>query len=457
MRITPIIRLLFWSFKAYTLLKGFLPNSTSSLIRYYTRRSLRIIKKAKGHSRLLLLGPITRTFTPNTAFFRRFESILFQLTFYSTSQIIEFILDIIDVFNNPIATDPSSISMSFCCRTCDHRNHALATNTTETLLDVCLITLTFQTEIVESNRPSYVALNTMLNNITDAAESTSHPTFFTMWSPCLSDPKTAVIISTAAETLHSPTSTIFEPILQYLSKPPGVQHIFLDRSVLSLAASSPEQRIASDVMIVRAPNPGVAGAIGRQFGWNPKRSALSSQAEIGAPGGSFSHPGDLIRDFWAWAELSSEDPTSPSSSSAGSGWESSGSRPGLISTNSEEKNMSLFWAEDDERRNMEDETLVMIFQWNSHLDGDRFKHPLQRSLGQNSREVSDDMWDRHVAHPVRQLQGIGAKVETYKVDLRGVESRIDFGRSSLRDRVAGRRLSTMASGLGERVTGLWNR
>jgi len=299
----------------------------------------------------------------------------------------------------------------------------------------------------------------MLNNITDAAESSSHPSIFTVWSPCLSDPQTVVILTTAGETFKNQNSPIFEPVSQHLSTRPSVQHVLLDWSVLSLAASSPEQRIAADIMILRAPNPGVAGAIGRQFGWNPKRSALSSQVGVAAPGGTFSRPGDLFRDFWAWAELNSEDPTSPSSSSAGSGYESSGARPGLISTNSEEKNMSLFWAEDDERRNMEDETLVMIFQWNSHLDADRFKHPLQKSLGQNFEEVSSDLWDRQVAHPVRQLQGIGAKAETYKLDLRAVEPRIDTGRLVPRDRgaVGSRRLSTMASGFGERVSGLWSR
>ncbi|KAF2642255.1 hypothetical protein P280DRAFT_478397 [Massarina eburnea CBS 473.64] len=343
------------------------------------------------------------------------------------------------------------------CRTCDNRNHVLTVSSTPNQLDLCLITLNFKTPIRDPNSTSYVSLNTVLNNITDAAESTSHPSIFTAWSPCLLNPKVAVILTTDSETCRESTLPIFEPVLQHLSTPPTVQHVFLDPSILSLAASSPEERIASDIIVVRAPNPGVAGAIGKRFGWDPKRSALSAQSAVGAPG-AFSRPGDLIRDFWAWAELNPGDPNSPSDS-VGSGYDSSDTRPGLISTNSEEKNMSLFWAEDDERRNMEDETLIMIFQWSSRHSADRFKHPLQKSYGQNGNEVSNDMWDRYVAHPVRQLEGIGAKTDMFKLELRGVEPRIDTGKAPLpaRERSGSRRLSTMASGFGEKMSGLWGR
>lgn len=177
--------------------------------------------------------------------------------------------------------------------------------------------------------------------------------------------------------------------------------------------------------------------------------------EIGASG-AFSRPGDLVRDFWTWAELHPDDPVSPSSS-VGSGYETADQRPGLMSTNSDEKNMSLFFAEDEERRNMEDETLVMLFQWSSRPDADRFKHPLQKSYGQNGQEVSGDLWDRHVAHPVRQLQAVGAKTEMFKLELRGVEPRLETGKAAARERSGSRRLSTMASGFGERVSGLWSR
>ena len=323
------------------------------------------------------------------------------------------------------------------------------------LLQVCLVTLSFRSVIPSTNAAAYIALNNMLNDVTNAAESTSHPTTFTSWSPCLSDPRMVAVLTTAGETCGNPNSNVFQSVLPYLSTPPSVRHIYLDYSVLSLAASTPSERIPCDVVVLRAPNPSVAGAIGKRFGWDPKRSALSAQIGAGASA-AFSRPGDLVHDFWAWAELHSSDPLSPSSS-VGSGYEGQDGRPGLISTNSEEKNMSLFLAEDEERRNMEDETLIMIFQWSSRADADRFKHPLQKSYGPNSQEISGDLWDRHVAHPVRQLQGIGAMTDVLKLELRGVEPRIEKGRASARERSGSHRLSTMASGLGERVSGLWGR
>lgn len=231
-----------------------------------------------------------------------------------------------------------------------------------------------------------------------------------------------------------------------------MRHVLLDYSIISLGAFSPEQRVPCDIVVIGAPNPGVAGAIGKRFGWDPRRSSLSSHVEIGASA-AFSRPGDLIRDFWAWAELRGGDPISPSSS-LGSDYESSGV---LRSTNSEEKNMSLFYAEDDVNAgNADDETLVMLFQWSSHADAERFKHPLQTSYGHNGQAVSGDLWDRHVAHPVRQLQGIGAKVDMFKLELRGVEERIDLGKNTAgRERSGSRRLSVMATGIGERVSGFW--
>ncbi|KAJ4294383.1 hypothetical protein N0V90_008073 [Kalmusia sp. IMI 367209] len=295
----------------------------------------------------------------------------------------------------------------------------------------------------------------MLNNITDSAESTSHPTTFTAWSPCLSHPNRVAILTTASETCRNASSAVFETVLMHLVSPPSVQHIYHDYSVISLAASSPEERIPCDIIVVQATNPGVASAIGKCFGWDPKRSALSTHVGVAASV-TFSRPGDLVHDFWAWAELHPGAPISPSSS-VGSGYESLESRPALMSMNSDEKNMSLLFAEDEEAPSMEDETLVMMFQWNSRADADRFKHPLQKSYGQNGQEVSDDMWDRHVAHPVRQLQGIGARTDTFKLALRGVEPRMEVGRAAARERSGSRRFSTMASGFGEKVSGLWGR
>ncbi|KAL1612442.1 hypothetical protein SLS60_000669 [Paraconiothyrium brasiliense] len=300
---------------------------------------------------------------------------------------------------------------------------------------------------------TYTALNILLNSITDAAETTSHPTTFTTWSPCLLNPSVIVILTTANETCSESTSVVFATVLKHLSSPPSVQHVYLDFSVVSLAASSPDERIPCDIIILQAPNPSVASAIGKHFGWDPTKSSLSSQ--LGACGpAAFSRSGDVIHDFWAWAELHPGAPTSPCSS-IGSGYESLDGRPTLRAQNSDEKNMSLFYAEDEERRNMDDETLVMMFQWSSHADADRFKHPLQKSYGQNGQEVSDDMWDRHVAHPLRQATSIGAKANMFKLELRGVGPRM--GKAAARERSGSRRFSTMASGFGEKVSGLWGR
>lgn len=126
-----------------------------------------------------------------------------------------------------------------------------------------------------------------------------------------------------------------------------------------------------------------------------------------------------------------------------------------MSTNSDETNMSSFYAKDEGQRNMEDETLVMIFQWNSHIDADRFKHPLQKSYGHNGQEVRNDLWDRHVAHPLRQATNIGAKADKLRLELRGVEPRME--KAAARERSGSRRFSTMASGFGEKVSGLWGR
>lgn len=356
--------------------------------------------------------------------------------------------------------------MASCCRTCDNRNsavHAFPAPPSE--LDVCLITLHFKADVSRANSKPYAALNLVLNNIIDSEDSSSHPTTFTSWSPCLSDPRIAVIISTARNTCSSTTSPVFDSIVECLAEPLIVQHIYMDYSILSLAASS-GQRVACDMIQLQAPNAAVAAAMGKHFGWDPKRSSLALHMS-GCPSAAFSRPGDLVKDFWAWAELRHEDPTSPctNASSFASSSESL-SRPSarLVSWNSEEKNMSLPFPEDEEdggghARDLDDETLVMIFQWNSHEAADRFKHPLQASFGQNDEPVSKDLWDRHVAHPLRQLQGLGAKVVSHKLELRAVEPRLDSVSHSPpkagRVRSGSKRLSVIASGLTEKMSGLW--
>jgi hypothetical protein len=348
--------------------------------------------------------------------------------------------------------------MPSCCRTCDHRNHAILTsNSTPSLVDLCIVALTFTDDVLPHTK-SYTALNTLLNDIIDAADSSSHPSTFTSWSPALSDPRTAVIVTTASETCSRATSPIYNDIFACLAQPPSIQHVYLEYSVLSLAVSSSDQRIPCEIVVLKAPTSGVAAAIGKHFGWEPKRSSLSSQMQNTAPV-AFSRPGDLIRDFWAWAELPHNDSISRSSSLGSS---STHLPLPLMSINSDEKNMSLYFSEEDEDDIYEtdDESLVMIFQWHDHAAADRFKHPLQKSYGPNGEDVRNDLWDENIARPVRHFQGLGAKVETYKLELRAVEPRIQTRmraspKTSGRERSGSKRLSMMALGLGEKVSGIW--
>ncbi|KAF2625437.1 hypothetical protein BU25DRAFT_112278 [Macroventuria anomochaeta] len=348
--------------------------------------------------------------------------------------------------------------MPSCCRTCDHRNHAVYnSDSIPSLVNLCLVALTFKEDILPHTK-SYTALNTLLNDIIDAAESSSHPSTFTSWSLCLSDPRTAVVVTTASETCSHVTSPIYNDIFAYLASPPSIQQLYLDYSILSLATSSPEQRIPCEIMVLRAPTSGIAAAIGKHFGWEPRRSSLSSQMQNTAPA-AFSRPGDLIRDFWAWAELPHDSSISRSSSLGSS---STHLPPPLVSTNSDEKNMSLYFAEEDEEdiNGADDEALVMIFQWHDHVAADRFKHPLQKSFGRNGDAVRNDLWDEHVARPVRHFQSHGAKLETYRLDLRAVEPRMQTimragSKAAGRERSGSKRLSMMALGLGEKVSGMW--
>jgi hypothetical protein len=135
----------------------------------------------------------------------------------------------------------------------------------------------------------------------------------------------------------------------------------------------------------------------------------------------------------------------------------------LRSWNSDEKNMSLPFPDEEDsgqEETLDDETLIMIFQWSSHTDAERFKHPLQHSYGPNGEDVRKDLWDTQVARPLRQLQGLGAKTETYKLELRAVEPRLSTTirteeSTSGRVRSGSKRLTIMASGFGDMVSGLW--
>lgn len=360
--------------------------------------------------------------------------------------------------------------MSSCCRTCDHRNHAIkAWPSAPSQLEVCIIKLTFDSSIASTATGPYFALNTLLNNLIDNEQSSSHPSAFTVWSPCLSDPRNVIILTTSSEICNVSDASIFDVVREFLVQPPFLQHAYFDFALVSLAVSSPEQRLACDITQLHARNPDVAVAIGKLFGWDPKRSSLSTKLQTHAPA-AFSRPGDLIRDFWTWAEL----PRSShrhSSVSTGS-YETLPSLPHFVNTNSEKKNMSLPWPEEDEPPPYtDDETLIMIFQWNSTADGDRFKDPRQKSYGLNGEEVSQDFWDRQVAQPVKNLEQLGAIAETYSLELRAVEPRLirssisnatataapehAKASASARARSGSKRLSTMASELGEKVSGLF--
>lgn len=309
---------------------------------------------------------------------------------------------------------------------------------------------------------SYFALNVLLNDIVDTADSISHPSRFTSWSPCLSDSRIAVIVTTESDACSDVTSSVYKEIFTFLAHRPSIQHVYLDYSVLSLAATSSDQRIPCEVMALKAPNSAIAAVIGKHFGWEPKRSSLSTHMQTTAPA-AFSRPGDLTRDFWAWAELPHDDKISQSSSPGSS---STHLPSPLVSTNSDEKNMALYFVEDDDYEaemvinEAEEEALVMIFQWHDHVAADRFKHPLQKSYGPNGEAVRSDMWDEQVARPLRHFQSQGARLETYKLELRAVKPR-ERTRMRAGSKVAGRersgskRLSMLAMGLGEKVSGIW--
>ncbi|KAH8730189.1 hypothetical protein GQ44DRAFT_768587 [Phaeosphaeriaceae sp. PMI808] len=352
--------------------------------------------------------------------------------------------------------------MSLCCRTCDHRNSAVqAFPSAPSKLDVCFIKLTFKAPVVPNTKP-YILLNTILNNIVDSVDTASHPTTFTSWSPCVADPHIVIILSTAWKTCSSPASPVFDSLHESLAEPLSVQHVYLDLSVLSLAASMFNERIPVDIIPLQAPNVNVAAAMGKHFGWDPKRSSLSQH--VSSSSATFNSPGDLIKDFWAWAELKEGSMSSSTVRSSFSSSQESLQKPSpLRNHDSNEKNMALIFPDeqDNEQNQVEDdETLLMIFQWSSRIDAERFKHPLQTSYGTNREEIRKDLWETQVAHPLRQFQSLGAKYETYKLELRAVEPRIPLPTGAQetktrRLRSGSKRLGIMASELSGKVGGLW--
>ncbi len=128
--------------------------------------------------------------------------------------------------------------------------------------------------------------------------------------------------------------------------------------------------------------------------------------------------------------------------------------------------MSLYFAEEEEQEEKEDidkgdqEALVMIFQWHDCAAAERFKHPARKSYGPNGEVVRSNLWDEQVARPLRHFQSYGAKLETYKLELRAVEPRIQTTIDSMmeitgRQRSGSKRLSMMALEFGEKVSGIW--
>lgn len=336
-----------------------------------------------------------------------------------------------------------------CCRTCEHRNHAVhAQSTTNSLLSVCIIALTFK-EACAPRTKTYAALKLLLNNIVDDAESLPHPSTFTSWSPCLSDPKTAVIVTTASDSCFDATLPIYADISRYLAEPPSIQHIYVDHSAVGLGVSDPNATKACDIFTLKAPTLNVASEIGNTFGWDPERHSLSSRIESNTPSTFLHLPGDLIRDFRAWSER----PLRPSSRSNSLG---SSSYRTLHSTNSDEQIASLDEPLDEAPSTQE--TLVMVFSWHDHASADRFKHPLLKSYGPNREDIQRGLWEETVAQPVRAMEELGAEVHAYKLELRAVEPR---GEAPSRARADSKtkRLGLLASELGGRVsgrvTGLW--
>lgn len=340
--------------------------------------------------------------------------------------------------------------MATPCQTCEHRVEAVtAWPAPPTQLDVCVVTLRLIKPITPSHTEGWLALNTLLNNIIDHEESTPHPSTFTVWSPSRSDPCTAVIVTTVRGVCDHWSSPIFEGILRQCREAPKVRHMYIDMAVTSLAAASPEDRIPCDIIQLRTSAPDVAATMGKMFGWEPQHYSMSRKLQKNTSA-AFSHPGDLIRDFWAWAEVPSTIPESPTSS-ASSAVHSLASRS------------SLTLADQQLKRAHDEETLVMVFQWSSRANADRFKDIYKKSYGPNGEEVQMDLWKWHVLNPISQLERLDVQREILELELRAVEPRLCVnGEAGKLELVASegrrsKRLSVIVSGLGDKVSGWWNK
>lgn len=340
--------------------------------------------------------------------------------------------------------------MASTCPTCEHRIEAVtAWPAPPSQLDVCVVTLRLIQPITPSHAETHLALNTLLNNIVDHEDSTPHPSTFTVWSPSRSDPSTAVIITTVRGVCDHSSSPIFEGIRRVSREPPKVRHMYIDMAVTSLAASSPAARIACDIIQLRTWRPEVAAAMGKMFGWEPQHSSISRQLEKNTSA-AFSRPGDLIRDFWAWAEVPYTSPESPSSSA-------SSSVPSIASRSSQTL------AEQQLNTAMDEETLVMMFQWSNRTDADRFKDIYKKSYGPNGEEVQMGLWKWKVLNPISQLERLEVQAEILELELRAVEPRLCINEessnteSAVRERRRSKRLSVIVSELGDKVSGWWNK
>jgi hypothetical protein len=66
-------------------------------------------------------------------------------------------------------------------------------------------------------------------------------------------------------------------------------------------------------------------------------------------------------------------------------------------------------------------------------------------------------FEENVAHSIRQLQDIRSEVDTHELELRSIEERIRSNEMRSRAREGGwsKRLSTIATELGEIMSGFW--
>lgn len=98
-------------------------------------------------------------------------------------------------------------------------------------------------------------------------------------------------------------------------------------------------------------------------------------------------------------------------------------------------------------------SLLMIFQWRSRADASRFKDSCRKSYGANGEEVARNFWESSLEVPVEKFIKWGASKEVFEVELRGVEERIESEDEVVRPRSGSKRLSQIASDLGDRVSG----